>query len=138
MSYLQFPAFIASQNDQKSSCEGFRGSMSMRTQKQSVSPCFRAWIAFNSAVSAILDNDACLTSKIRYVATEQAQIIMLLLLTTRYLTKGSVCQVCRSSFTTYCIIPRSSSKVFFLKGKFVQFLLFPISQFKRSPLNSRI
>lgn len=32
-SYLQFPAFIASQNDQKSSCKGFRGSKSKRTQK---------------------------------------------------------------------------------------------------------
>jgi hypothetical protein len=32
-SYLQFPAFIASQNDQKSLCKSFLGSMSMRTQK---------------------------------------------------------------------------------------------------------
>jgi len=33
LSDLQFPAFMASQKDQKSCCRGFLGSLSMRTQK---------------------------------------------------------------------------------------------------------
>lgn len=59
-SYLQFPALMASQNDQKSFCEGIRRScLSIRTQKYSASPYFWDCIAFNSAFSAVLDKDAC-------------------------------------------------------------------------------
>ena len=58
-SYLQFPALTASQNDQKSVCEGFRESISMRTQKYSASPYLLDWIASNKAFSAIMDKDAC-------------------------------------------------------------------------------
>jgi len=58
-SYLQFPALMASQNDQKSFCEGFRESISMRTQKYSASPNLLDWMASNNEFSAVPDNDVC-------------------------------------------------------------------------------
>jgi len=58
-SYLQFPALMASQNDQKSFCKGLRESISMRTQKYSASPYLLDWMAFNNEFSAVSDKDAC-------------------------------------------------------------------------------
>lgn len=58
-SYLQPPALMASQNDQKSFCEGFRGSISMGTQKYSASPCLLDSMSSINVFSAVLDKDAC-------------------------------------------------------------------------------